>query len=554
MRRTLSDWIAAARAADVDPEARAGCLDAAAEVAVADGCWALRQVLAALVELAPADRSRIESIAGQTLAAAIAELAVWGFVDVAVARAQVLGDRVGAAAALAAGEVAFAADGAPVYRWCILGRGYLTALEDDAGARRCLVRGLAVARAGADVGGLADVARAHVARGEPDSATALLREAEALPGASAEVWSLVNVWGELGAIDAIDRLLERALVDAAVVDDALRTARAAASHRRGDAVEAALERARSLAEGAGAWLEVAETAHDVGADPALVRDALDHASAVDADEATRHQIAAGYLHWLGDADAAARCGPHGVRPEALRVRSRTFPGPAPDTAGLIEWLRAGLSDASLEAIAEVDYGYEAAKKLATLRDLRAQGLLPRRLDAGIHEAFALTRWSSGAGVDHRARAFACALLLVDTHDDDPADTTPILVESCLALGDEATRLGAGYLAWIASSDAPPLVDEDEEEDEEDEEDEGADPSALLGLALLVAAVDPGDPALDAITQALIDHPWCGAEGLQESLRRSLRAELWDDLIAAYLVPAVAERPAIARLLAHLGRA
>lgn len=583
MRRTLHEWLDLAREAE-DRDERARCLDAAA--AEAQDCWEWRAILAVLRTLEPIDRQRLVDVADRTLATAAPTLEVWGFNDVAWVRHHLLDDPGGAALALEAGVQAFIAgnqefDDAPArpYQWGLLARGY-AACGDEVGARRCVEAGVARARALASADGLADLARELVDRGARDEAAALLREAEGLPSALCDAWGLANGWSRLDAPDEVRRVLESASIAATRCDDALRIARAFGSHQDHDGALRALSRAEALAGDAAEWFEVAESAVDVGAEPATIRGALERAASLPAGHDLRARIAAAFHQWLADPEAAARVGPRGYRPHELRAPRRSFPGHDTDADALFDRLRTAIERPSLEVVAAADYGHDEPKNLAALVDVCTSGLVPRALDFGLHEVLALTRWASGARVDHLARALSCVILLFASRDDDGADTVPILIESCLELGGDAPAQAIGLFVWLIETERPiEATDDGDAEDadpgavdlrerdgprperddpvespaERDEQDEGVPESVhLLGLALLLAARDPDDPALATIASALAEHTRHDPGRLHELVGAAVRPKLWDDLLERHLAVA-GDRPAIAAILDLLGR-
>ncbi|MEZ4449076.1 MAG: hypothetical protein R3B09_06320 [Nannocystaceae bacterium] len=668
MRRTLDEWLELARAAD-DAGERARCLDAAA--AETRQCWEWRAILAVLRDLEPIDRPRLVEVANRTLEAAIPTLEVWGFNDVAWVRHHRLDDPSGAAAALEAGARAFVAgdqelDGRPAapYLWGLLARGH-EACGDEVGARRCVDAGIARARALGSADSLAGLVGALEDRGAHDEAIALLREAEALPSAHHDAWAIANGWSRVDAPEEGKRVLEAASIAATRCGDALRIARAFASHEDHEAALRALARAEPLAaDDPAAWYELAESAVDVGAPSETLRAALERAASLAVDDDLRARIAGGFHRWLDDPETAARVGPRGQRPRALRVPRRDFPGLEADPVGLFDRLRAALERPSLEAIAAADYGHDMAKNLAAIRDVCESGLVPRTLEFGLHEVLALTRWSTGARVDHLARALSCVILLYAPLDDDGIDVVPVLIESCLELGGDAPAEALGLLTWLVETERPIDLDEDEDEldgladlsglddgdgledpegeeasrrsdeatettdpwgprgaDEADEaesidflaadpaaaqatepdagaeslqstdsapstgyvqstdsvqsidsdpstgsarfaetddadegdDDDGPEPAHLLGLALLLAARDPDDPALEAVAAALTHDAWSNPEHLRGCLAQAIRGQLWGDLFDRHLASA-ADRPPIAAILRVLGRA
>jgi hypothetical protein len=533
MALTIHDWLRRAQEA-TDPAEADRCLDAAA--ALAEDCFAHRALLGGLSLVMPLRLDRLAAACARALPLATAERDVWGFRDVAEAHARHL-RREDARAALEAGEAAFgAARTTPGYVWVLLGEGWLSALQDRAGLRRCLQSGEASARARSNADDLCAIAVARGKHLDRARGVVLMRKAEALArNGTASPWTLANGWHALDEPRAARRLLLRACRQAGSPADALHVARAFASHGKADGVRTALQRARALAKTGEDWLAVAEVAVDTGAGEDAVRGALSRAAALAGDADLRARVATGYEDWLGDAEAAAAVGPRGVPPEALGSRERPLPGWEGSAAGLLDWLRARLPAESLRRIARADYGSDEAKHLAALGHIQRTGVVPRCLAWEPHEVLALTRWSSGEGVDHLARAFSCTLLCLARGDmDELVSTGPILAESCLALGPEARDLGAALFVWLA--EAGPELER---------------PVALLLVLLLRLRAEPGDPRLPGLARAI------GAEGdvaaLGESLEGSMSAALWRELIEASPAPPPTAGEGVGEVLRGLRR-
>lgn len=550
--RTVADWLNRAAEA-TDPGEIEAHIDAA--YALATSCHDLRSVLrcaSARPELSP---PRVAEIADRTLRAAVKERAIWGFRDVATVRADRLGDEAGARAALDAGAVALrrgatetdetddALDGwvGPTrgYEWVLLGDGYVETLHDPEGQRACLVAGRDLARATPDAEDLCNVATAWAALDE-GAAVRLLHEAEAVRGdGAASPWSLANAWHALGEPDAARRVLDTAREEAQTTARALHVARAWACHESPDDARAAVDRARELAAGATDWLDIAEDAFDAALGEHLVREAVEQAeAAAGADEELRARVARAYQQLLSDPAASARVGPRGERPEALRATATPLDGWHASASGLFDWLRERMTLEALTVIARADYGHDAARHLAALQDICETGLVPRTLAWEPHEVLALTRWSTGERVDHLARAFCCVLLCLSPSDMDELVTNgPILAESCLALGPEATDLAGKLFAWLAQT-----ADDDDPER----------PIALVLLWLMAAASAPDDPRLEALA-GRVRASDRSPHALPADLRESMGAPSWDALLELVALPLRATHPSAARLLTALAR-
>lgn len=535
MTVTVHDWLRRAREATDRAEADR-CLDAAE--ALAGDCGDVRAVLATLVNLQPIPHNRLAAACARALELAPADREVWGFRQVAEICARHLSDDK-ARAALLAGEASFGADPkTPGYVWVLLGEGWLVALKDNKGLRRCLEAGERSARARGDADGLVAIAVSWGKRLDRERGLAFMRKAEAMArNGTAQPWTLANAWVALDEPRAARRVLLQALRRAASPADAIHVAHAFASHGKADGVRAGLRRARALSRTGEDWLNVAEVAFDTNAGEAEIRTALERAAALAGDDDARARVSAAYEDWLGDAEAAARLGPRGVRPEALGAlgtRERPLEGWEGSASALLDWLRARIPRETLITIARADYGSDEAKHLAALTHIQRTGIVPRRLAWEPHEVLALTRWSSGERVDHLARAFACTLLCLAPGDlDELVATGPILAESCLSLGAEARDLGTALFVWLA--EAGP---------------ERERAVAMLLALLLRLSADADDPRLPALSRVLIEEH--DAAELGRDIAGSMMARLWGELLAATARPR-ADRGWVADLLRGLGR-
>lgn len=559
MKPTMSDLLNRA-AASADREESETCI--AAAVARASSCHEWRAVLRGIAEMPLASNERLTAVADRTLEAATTEREVWGFRDVADVRAKRLGDERGAREALEAavtalrgataddraGELLEPEGSARGYEWVLLAQGFLETLRDDLGVRRCLEAGRDLARTLNDADDLTYVAKVWAMRLDRDEGVALLLEAEEMSAdGSASPWTLANAWHSLGDSTAVHRVLDTALASATSSEAALHVASAWASHDEIDELRRALGRAEELAVSADDWLEIAELAFDSKLGEGPIRGAVERAEALAADDEAKARVSIAYRQWLKDVDAATRAGSRGVSPELLRERVRTLPNWETSAAGLFDWLRARATTDILTRMANADYGTGAEKHLAALQDICETGLLPRTLPREPHEVLALTRWSEGERVDHLARALSCTLLcLAPSGDDELVTNGPILAESSMALGAEATHLAERLFAWYAETEACVDVDDADEIGPEQ-------PVALLLLFILRTSSAPDDVRLEALADALAQHPTYTLDTVATWIAGSMRAGLWTDLIDGILVPAKAKSPATARVLAALGR-
>ena len=548
MARTIHDWLAHAASA-TDPAEVEHLLASATALATSFHDW--RAMLEGVAAQPLAARERLVTAADRTLALAITDREVWGFRDVAKIRATRLGDTAGAREALDAGVRVFrqpdtglmgkaaAALGTtvhtPGYVWVLLSAGFVDALDDREGLRSCLEAGRDSARARSDADDLCSIASAWASEIDRDAGTALLVETEAMArNGSADPWTLANAWKHAGDAEGVHRVLGGALREARTCGAALHVVKVWGSHGHLDEARMALRRAEGLAASAGDWLAIAEVALDAGLERDLLRNAIEQAEALAANDEARSQVSRAYQQWLGDPAAAARVGPRGVRAEALRSRVRELSGWSASASGLFDWLRARITPDELAHIAAADYGMDLSKHLAALRDLCDTGVVPRSLPWEPHEVLALTRWSEGERVNHRERALCCTLLTLAGGDLEELVTNgPILVESCLALGSEACALAESFLAWRYETVASG-VDGDEDL-----------AVALLLLVLLRTASDASDPRLPPVIAHLVESE---TGGLSQAISGGMRADLWRELVTRILVPLAASRPDVADLL------
>jgi hypothetical protein len=562
MKRTIPDWLSHASAA-TDPGEMDRCVVAATAQAASSYDW--RTLLRGLADLGGAARSRLAEAADRTLEHAERERDVWCFRDVATVRKTHLDDELGARAALEtcarvfeepatdalgpAAELLGQQEFARGYEWVLLGEGFLQTLNDMAGMSRCLERGRDRARAQGNADDMCSIATAWAKHVDRDAGAALLADAEAMAkNETANPWTLANAWRSLDDQEGVRRVLDRALQKANSFDDALHVAHAWASHGAVDETRAALARAEELATTASDWLEIAESAFDAHLEDGSLRRAVERADALADDDESRSRVSSAYHHWLHDDEAAARIGPRGLRPEALRPRVRELAGWETSASGLFDWLRARATLDVLTHIATADYATSVEKHLAALVDICGTGLIPKHLEWEPHEVLALTRWSVGEEVDHVERALSCTLLCLAPRDLDELVTNgPILAESCLALGNEPSHLAERFFAWRSETeDSAP-------EPGEDDDDGPEQAFALLLLFLLRSATMPTDPRLSPLADMIVEHATYKPETLAEWIRDSMKAELWDDLFDRILEPLRGPHPHVARLLRALGR-
>lgn len=556
MRPSIHDWLARAKASH-DPAEERRCIDAAVDDA--ESCHDWRSILATAADLRVLAPEQLAELASRTLTAAQAEQAIWGCRDVAEVRAKRLKDSSGAHAALATCEACFLRprpapwggdETIPTrgYEWVLLAEGFASTLGDREGVRRCLEAGRDQARERDDADDLTSIATAVAQHQDPEAGAALLREAEALAAnGSARPWTLANAWRALGDEGAAARVLDGALATAKNAGDALHVARAWTSHGRRDDASRAYAKMHELAASAAEWHAVAELAHDLELGDGPLREALENAEPLAREADIRARIAAGYRRWLRDDVAAARLAPMGLRPAERRRVASPLSAWDPSAEALFDQLRAQITEEELREIASADYGMDEDKHLVALREICGSGLIPRTLEWEPHEVLALTRWSSGEGVNHGERALCSLLLCLAPSDmDEFAVNGVILAESCLALGPTVRALGERFFAWLAGT--AEVYDDDDELDELDDD----RPLALLLLYVLRVSADPDDPRLERLAAQIVDESPNGELAtIHSGLAGSMRAKLWDELLDRALDPA--HRPS-AQLIEALGRA
>jgi hypothetical protein len=131
---------------------------------------------------------------------------------------------------------------------------------------------------------------------------------------------------------------------------------------------------------------------------------------------------------------------------------------------LLDWLRKRVNDSMLRNIAEADYGMDAENHFQVLAKVRDGEQLPVPLRWVPREVLELIRWSQPDKPSckpgfrgtrgHLMRAFACTLLLRAAAEPENIDYTSgeyetiiQLVESAIALGNEATEATLSFLCW-----------------------------------------------------------------------------------------------------------
>jgi hypothetical protein len=322
-------------------------------------------------------------------------------------------------------------------------------LQDDAVAETYLARARAAAVEVEHLLALARSSSGAEARGFLERAEARMRAR----GEWREAWSVANLWVELGERAGAEEILEAA-TRAGDLSTLTTIALAWHSALRDEAgPRRALCRAEEVATGSGEWLRVAEAYRDGGDrsrvetwDPPGVARCLE-AALLGATDDDRARIERAFRGWLGDDDRADLLLAPAPAPLPLR---RLAGWPHRDPSALLELLCQHLDDAALKRIAQADFADAWPKHLLELRRIRDEREVPHPLDWHPAEVLARVRWSTGAGVDHVARAFACVVLAVAVARGGEtlsfSDTLGALVESVSALGwHEALD---AFLVWL----------------------------------------------------------------------------------------------------------
>ncbi|KAK4045173.1 hypothetical protein OUZ56_032581 [Daphnia magna] len=513
-------------------------------IAQAASCHDWRALLPGVAAIPLASPERVDEVARRALAAATIEREVWGFRDVATARATRLGDAVGARAALEAGEAALRAPAARGYEWVLLGQGFVEPLQDEAGMRRCLEAGRDAARAQEDADDLCGVAT-EWARRLGREGIALLREAEgrASEGA-ASPWTLANAWRSLGDDEAVHRVLTTALQRATSVAQALHVASAWASHReRGDALTAgapardepvarALAHAQALATTADEWLKIGEAASDAGLGEEVVRPAVARAKP-----------------WLGTRRSEAACPP----PTAPGSATAT-PRPA--------WGRAAFARSSFARAYEPSPAGRAPRRPPEHRERRlrnGRGEAPLRAPRPLRDRAHPEDLRLGAPRGPRAHA------LVLRRDRKPPGAGALLhaplhrPRGARRARHERPHLG-GELPRARRGREPArgailrLARRDRGNRRGDDADDGPEhPIALLLLFLLRAATAPDDARLGALAALLTERSTDPLEAVAASMAASLSSALWTDLTDRILAPLKGRSLPATQVLEALGR-
>jgi hypothetical protein len=419
------------------------------------------------------------------------------------------------------------------FEWAILAGAFSEALADRAEVVRTLTTGWDVAWGAHDVENLGRVVRQWSALVDHAEAIARLKSVEDAALGWGNLGGVIYWWHTLGDAEAGRRARARTLATAKRFDEVLRLVKFWDLHEKNSpGIEAALARAESLAKSPWECFELAQVSLRSGAKD-VSRRALDRAAEAASDVALKVRIAAAYVDWFRDETAADRVGPRGVPPNELRPRTATLAGWEGSASGLFDWLCDRMTTENLARIAEADRGEDRAEHLAALEYICKTRRVPFELAWYPCEVLALTRWSSHDGLDHMDRAFSCTLLLLAS--SDIVNTGPILVESCLSLGEEPARLSEQLFVWryeIADAHVPDAL------------------LSIFLLMLLRAAVKPEDTRIADLVRTLAQSG--DARSLREWMADSQRSDLWSRLIGAVLPRLRQAQPPLSGLLDEIG--
>src|SRR5262245_17539233 len=514
--KKIAELVAEAESAQSD-DACELLLTAAAAQATSAGEW--KEILENLPQTAPHALKR--KLVDRAIACARAREEVWGFRRAAIAEARALRDPEAARATLRAAEDVLttrAQQGRALgVEWAILAGAFSEALADRAQVLRTLNAGWDFAWAARDVENLGRVVNQWAGLVDKAEAVERLGRVEEAAAGWGNLGGVIYWWRALGDAEAVRRTRERTLATTRSFEEVLRLVRSWNLYEEGSpGTEAAIARAEVLASTASEWFELAQAVVREATPEDTARRALDRAADLATDSALKVRIASAYVSWFRDEAAADRLGPRGVRPNDLRPRAAALAGWQPSASALFDWLCSRISPENLSRIAEADYGDDRDDHLAALEYMCETRLVPFVLPWCPHEVLALTRWGTHE-VNHVERALACTLLLLASLEDEIINTGPILIDSCLALGEEAAALGVQLFAWryettdVDASDAP---------------------LTMLLLVMLRAAYHPDDPRIGDLIRQLVQSP--DAPSLRQWMAESLRPELWSRLAQTIL--------------------
>ncbi|MEO8878189.1 MAG: hypothetical protein ABI461_21530, partial [Polyangiaceae bacterium] len=446
MIRTIETLLTEANATESTAEAERDLFQAVDQVSSLHDWEKILRGIPAAVSIA-----RRHEIVARALHFARTREDVWTFRHVAVFQAHDLGEREAARETLREAErmllAMSAQDRAEAFYFGVLAIAHRLALQSDDEAIRLLNAGWTLGWRKRDVENLGRLAN-HWRALDPAEAIARLRLVEEAAAGWENLGGVIYWWHALGDAAAGDRVRQTVLET---------TRRFSEAHdlagywhlydKNSPGVEAALDRAEALASSAAEFLALAQSCVSGENSEARRRRVLDHAAAIANTTEIRARIATAYVDWFHDQAAADRVGPRGVRPEHLALRLGALEGWTSSPSDLFDWLRPRMTAEQLTVIAKSDYGMDEKEHFAALDSICKSGLLPFELGWEPLEVCCLTRWSRGDEVDHFNRALCCVLLSLAASDNELISTGPPLIESCLALGEDASLCCERLLVW-----------------------------------------------------------------------------------------------------------
>jgi hypothetical protein len=243
--------------------------------------------------------------------------------------------------------------------------------------------------------------------------------------------------------------------------------------------------------------------------------------------------------WFQDETAADQVGPRGLRPEELRPRQRRLDDWESSGADLFDWIRTKITPELLDEIARSDHDRNVPEHFAELSRVTKSGLVPLEFAWYPVEVLRLTRWSQPEdNASHLKRAFCCTLLYMSPSDDEnPVDIGFPLIESCLALGEDAVSAAERFMMWLY-------------ETSDDDRLSGNEPAvvSLLLLLLMRAGRESDDRRLARLLMVIKDEGSAVAEWVGDSLK----AEFWARMIEERLMPLHISQPQLSPLLDAIG--
>lgn len=527
--KTLADWLREAEGAAGPSHALTQ-----AESLAGEDAFALQELVDWLLAHRPGDRDRLRRVVDRCAHAGLSALEVRSVLRAARALSGAFGERPRAEALIRDLGARLTQTEGQGWRWGGLIKGTARIFGDGRLVSELVQCATAQTHAPRDRASLA-MDLTHL--GRASLALDLLDGLQ--PADPHDAWNVANAWVELGHRDRAEATLRRALETAGGRACAT-LVKALAGHDMHAGVQHALELASTRLETYADALDIAEAVHEAEQGPEAVHAWLQRAVSLAGSAAEKGAVASAFLTLLHDVASAERIAPLGERPDALRRPRRSLLGLEvhADACALLDHLRARITPVQLQRIAKADYGMAYERHLAALEHIATTGRVMAQLPWEPLEVLQLTRWAEGVDVDHVARAFACAVLLLGDPDGHVSTWAP-LVESAIALGEPLLGVTEAFAVWevtcLSEFDTETRV------------------ATLWALALCAASRAGVDPRLSTIAELLWDtDDDCIVAGNGSSiLDYTVNAELWRHLTQEVLVPRRGVK-AIADILDALG--